>query len=134
MLEELYDKVINDVLPTIQKGLVITKDYFVDLFGRYVKYLIVTDAMWALLGFLLFAGFAIVVYRKRHLLTELDEYNVFLTARAGGTWAALIISVCVGLPILLVNLDDLIKDIFIPEIRVYEELKSFTQTTKVETK
>ena len=45
MIETLYNDFTTKLLPKIQEGLVITKDYFLDLFGRYVKYLIITDSI-----------------------------------------------------------------------------------------
>jgi len=45
LMDRMYDDFVNKLLPTIQEGLVITKDYFVDLFGRYVKFLIATDIL-----------------------------------------------------------------------------------------
>lgn len=53
MLEQMYNDFVTKVLPTIQEGLVISKDYFFDLFGRYVKYLIVVDSIWVVFGLIL---------------------------------------------------------------------------------
>ena len=39
MTEKLYQDFTEKLLPKITEGLVITKEYFADLFGRYVEYL-----------------------------------------------------------------------------------------------
>ena len=44
-IDKMYQDFLTNIAPKIQEGLVITKDYFVDLFGRYVKYLIVIDLL-----------------------------------------------------------------------------------------
>lgn len=66
MLETIYNDFTTKLLPQIQEGLTITKDYFIDLFGRYVHYLIVMDSqiylglsiIFAILGgIMLYKGF-----------------------------------------------------------------------------
>ena len=46
MMEQIYNDFVTKMLPKVQEGLMITKDYFTDLFGRYVHYLIVIDIVW----------------------------------------------------------------------------------------
>lgn len=41
------------MLPKVSEGLMITKEYFTDLFGRYVQYLIVTDCIFIGIGLLI---------------------------------------------------------------------------------
>lgn len=37
-VNNLYDAFVNQFLPTISKGLVITQEYFIDFFGRFIMY------------------------------------------------------------------------------------------------
>lgn len=63
MTEKLYTDFTNKVLPAIQEGLVITQEYFTELFSRYVKYLIITDIV-TIVGVLLIATALIVGFKK----------------------------------------------------------------------
>jgi hypothetical protein len=121
MMDKIYEDFTTKLLPSIQEGLVITKDYFMDLFGRYVKYLIISDAIWMVLGPVI----SITAYKfvrfflARRALT--DDYD---DSRFG--YALLVVAstlmVFVGVVIFLVKLDDVVKDIYIPEVRVYQEI------------
>ena len=115
MIEQLYQDFTNHLLPKIQEGLVISKDYFVDLFGRYVHYLIVTDAIKCLVGLLMIIG---TCFLAKKLWKHLDEYDrpVLLL---------LIIPLTLGGLIFFDNGMNLIKDIYIPEIRIIEILNLF---------
>ena len=44
-MDKIYEDFTANVLPKISEGLSMTKDYFFDLFGRYVHYFIVVDSM-----------------------------------------------------------------------------------------
>ena len=115
MLDEIYQKFITDILPKIQEGLVITKDYFTDLFGRYVKYLIVVDSL-SVIGLLIF--FIVVWFVAKRL-------HPWVMKETEGALYVLYVFLLIPFLFLLVSVDKLAKDIFIPEIRVYQELKGF---------
>ena len=125
MLEQIYVDFTTKLLPQIQEGLVISKDYFFDLFGRYIQYLIWVDSL-NLVVTLIGAGVGLVVLRKmwRWFNSKEQEYNTeamfiifpgvivvgFISMCLGGAWVAT---------------ENLVKDVYIPEIRVIEELRQF---------
>ena len=45
MMEKLYTDFTEKLLPIVAQGIQITFDYFTNLFGRYVEYLILTDSI-----------------------------------------------------------------------------------------
>lgn len=126
MLEQMYADFNERILPLVSQGLTITYDYFTDLFGRYIKYLIISDIV-IIVSCFLFTVFSIVAVVRLHNWIQAqvsrDKYSdapilyfaIFL-------FGALIIS-----PTLILlgsHVDGLIKALVVPEIRVYEELKS----------
>lgn len=122
MIEQLYTDFTTKLLPTIQEGLVITKDYFIEFFGRYVKYLIITDSIYLGLSIICLAA------ASKMTLTSASEYkkeenpdNVLLILLIGVSGIlAFFFLMCVA-----TNANSLIKDIYVPELRVYEELKGY---------
>ena len=123
MLDKIYEDFTTKMLPTIQEGLVITKDYFLDLFGRYVQYLIIFDSFQVVVSLLaLFAA-----YKSFH------RFKAWVDSFEDGNpgdffcWFAFVIYVLFFFLSIVSGADDLLKDIFIPEVRIYEELKSFNK-------
>ncbi|HRF69812.1 MAG TPA: hypothetical protein PKV66_00110 [Candidatus Pelethenecus sp.] len=123
MTEKLYTDFTNNILPAIQEGLVITQEYFTELFSRYVKYLIITDIV-TIVVVLLIAVALIVALKKiwKFSETEIEEYDrnsfrAFFSTLFGFVFIAVIT------PTLYFSTTNLIKAIYIPEVRVYEELK-----------
>lgn len=116
MLEQIYKDFTEKVLPEIGKGLVITKEYFGDLFGRYVKYLIISDAVSAILCLVLIVACIFVWKKITSKSDEWDEAVIFFGSVA-------VIIVLVGSLIGAYSSSaNLIKDLTVPEIRIYEML------------
>jgi len=123
MIETLYNDFTTKLLPKIQEGLVITKDYFLDLFGRYVKYLIITDSI--LLGLMILLSITGVIFIYKGIkYGNKKNWN-------GGVEIPLIMfgifMTIFGIGFSVDSAMSLVKDIYIPEIRVIEQLKSFNQ-------
>lgn len=120
--EQIYSDFTTKMLPKIAEGFSITKDYFFDLFGRYIKYLLVIDSFWMIFGLIIFIGGCYSIYGAIKFLKnggdDADVGWVILSA----------IVILIGFGILTYNLENLAKDIYIPEIRIYEELKGFTNS------
>lgn len=116
MLEQMYNDFVTKVLPTIQEGLVISKDYFFDLFGRYVKYLIVVDSIWIVFGLIVTILGCIFVYNVISS-KSMDSETAFGVFVLGG------FLFIIGIFIFLINTFSLIKTIYIPEVRIYEEIQ-----------
>lgn len=126
MIEKLYEDFTTKLLPTIQDGLVITKDYFMDLFGRYVKYLIIIDSLYLAISISCII-LSIFIYNKiRKYIKKEKETNTY---DCGEPYEFLyllpIFIILAGLMGFFDYSDNLIKDLTVPEIRVYEELKDF---------
>lgn len=118
-MDKIYEDFTTKLLPHIQSGLAVTKDYFIDLFGRYIKYLIVTDSIYAGISSLLFiVSVAILVkagnlMRKEEYAPEAEQVFLFII----GIIATTITFCCI------INYTvNIVKDFYIPEVRVYEEL------------
>jgi hypothetical protein len=63
MLETIYTDFTTKLLPKIAEGLTITKDYFMDLFGRYAHFLFIRDLIYTVLCLLVITILGIVVYK-----------------------------------------------------------------------
>lgn len=116
--DQLYTDFSEKLLPKIQEGLVITKDYFIDFAGRYVKYLLVTDIFNLVLSIISFLVCIKFIFVGKRWLRE-DKYGgagipviifaAFFTLFAGG--------------FIISYTQDLIKTIYVPELRIIEEIQ-----------
>lgn len=122
MMEQLYNDFTTKLLPTIQQGLVITKDYFMDLFARYIKYLIISDSI-KLIMYSILAIFAIYALNRSLKLEKPDGYYEMLPSNQ---WKIIFSSLAVIVCLFCVKTktEDLIKDIYIPEVRIYQQVQS----------
>lgn len=118
----MYQDFTEKALPKIAEGMVITKEYFGDLFGRYVKYLIVSDSLTILLGVVMAIGATILLLytipRFKKWDDAVDFRSVIFPIVIYATYA-------IATLLIISSTQDLIKDIYIPEIRIYEEIKTF---------
>lgn len=119
MLEKIYTQITEEVLPKISDGLIITKDYFFDLFGRYVKYLIIIDSI-SLLFFILLLITIFFIFKKYK--SKIKE--IFLEDEIAMYFLLFFMILALIFP-LCFSVNNLIKDLTIPEIRVYEEILKF---------
>lgn len=130
-IETIYNDFTANMLPKIQEGLQITQEYFTDLFGRYIQYLITIDSVYLIISATVFIISLILciyltvkgmkTYKNRESSYDDDFmiYFMFLMLPVVGMIVGGINSFYFG--------ENLIKDIYIPEVRVYEELKGFNQ-------
>jgi hypothetical protein len=117
MIEQLYLDFTTKLLPQLQSGLTLTKDYFVDLFGRYTNYLITVDSILTGVGLFL-TGIGILFGIKfRNWIKNSELFCVWF-------FITLMFAVF-GLGIFGESLNNLIKDIYIPEIRILEIIKQY---------
>lgn len=117
-MEQLYNDFVTSVLPTIKDGMVITKEYFMELAGRYIKYLIITDSIGLAMFMIIFIGTIVFAIKKHEWLMDYTD----------GFGYAIIFLVCFGAFVGIIDFgDNLIKDIYLPEVRIMQELKSITK-------
>lgn len=120
-MEKMYEDFVNVVLPYVQEGMVISYEYFIDLFGRYVKFLIIIDSLGVILWFIVVA---LSFYTARKLFyyfrekDKLDEPPFIIPA------ALLAVLTAAGALMFFEKATDLAKALTVPEIRVYEEIQS----------
>ncbi|MFA7663075.1 MAG: hypothetical protein WCX88_04135 [Patescibacteria group bacterium] len=118
--EQLYQDFTTKLMPKIADGLTITKEYFTDLFGRYVKYLIMIDGLYVLITFLTIIT-GIIIAIKGYKIGKTKDWN----GDGFPEFPLILIStviLIIGSIIFFCEVNKLIKDIYIPEIRIYEEL------------
>jgi len=123
--QKLYEDFTTKILPKVAEWFAMTKDYTFELWWRYIKYLIIMDA----LGILLWIIFLIASYKIFFLIKEIiKKWKIEeRTDEANPEWLFMFI-----VPVALLifwfawfvgNVDLVVKDLFIPEIRIYQELK-----------
>jgi hypothetical protein len=117
MLDQIYQDFTTKILPQIQDGLMISKDYFMDLFGRYVKYLIIVDALSILACIVAIVVPSYFAYKYRQQI---------MNKTGGGLFFALLF-LLIPIMILFIKTTDLIKDIYIPEIRIMGQIQNFNR-------
>lgn len=113
----MYTDFVANVLPKVSEGLMITKDYFTDLFGRYVQYLIVTDCIFIGIGLLvLFLGLFAFVYEIKGKVDADGNLAIFG-----------FLMIVFGFLVISFNVFNLVKVLYIPEVRIYEEIQIMRQ-------
>ena len=115
MPEQLYNDFTTKVLPLVKEGLVISKEYFTDLFARYIKYLIIMDTIWTIIGIM---GIIIAIWATIKAKKTNYHYSDF----PAYTVTAIVLTI-ISLPLTLISINDLVKDLTIPEVRVYEKFQ-----------
>lgn len=120
MIETIYNDFTTKLLPKIAEGLTITKDYFLDLFGRYAHFLFVRDLIYTILCFLGIVVVGIVLYK------------LIKKAMADGGWDGaemLLLLLIIPLGFLFAGFINYgtytTQDAYVPEIRIYQEIKGY---------
>lgn len=128
MKEELYQDFVSNVLPQLQEGLTITYEYFVDLFGRYIHYLLISDILTGIFLVLSFSIMWFFLVKNIKWLKRIEYYNgeeilpgVLCFALSLGMLSAGIL--------FFDTIDNIVKDLYIPEVRVYEEIQYMRNST-----
>jgi len=115
MNEKIYQDFTEKFLPTIKEGLTISKDYFMDLFGRYVQYLIIIDSIRFAISLIVVLFLAYLIWKNHKSIIE-----------DGGYTPVIFLSILMIFPSIYCLLSGaiIIKDIYIPEVRIYEITQS----------
>jgi hypothetical protein len=120
MKEQLYNDFVSNVLPKIQDGLTLSYDYFLDLFGRYVTYLFITDVTKATMCFI---AVAVLVWFIRKVFIASKTSNSYDNMEYYMVIVLLGFIAIVFLVFGFINTFNAIKAKYIPEVRVYEEIQ-----------
>jgi ABC-type phosphate transport system permease subunit len=119
-----FDKIYNDittiVLPQIAEWLTMTKDYAFDLMGRYINYLIIIDSIHILVSVIVLIWLIVGIIKLKKWKKS-DDFN-YCNDEDTYTISNMII-VCLIIifsSVLITSINNLIKDIYIPEVRIYE--------------
>jgi len=120
MIETMYTDFTTKLLPKIAEGLIVTKDYFMDLFGRYAHFLFIRDLIYTVLCFL---GLVVV---------GIVRYKLIKKSISDGGWNGAETSLMFFLiPIFFLFMGFInygtytIQDKYVPEIRIYQEINEY---------
>lgn len=132
MMGQLFDTFNNQFLPQIAQWLSITKDYFFDLFGRYVTYLIITDTIEAFYSIVMIV-LVIILWKKvageciknHEKAKETQRYYDWIWyGWAIAIWFSVTIICCCFIVVLVDDIKQLSLSITVPELRIYQEIQS----------
>jgi len=125
----MYEEFTANILPKIAEGLVITKDYFLEFFSRYIKYLLIIDSIYLLVNIIVFITCLIIFVKTTKWCNNFNEDEEGETFDRSGSRILIFILGALITPgfilfsfiAILVYSEKVVKDIYIPEIRIYEE-------------
>jgi len=103
MYDKIYDDFKNELLPKLGESINITKDYFYDLFNRFIHFLIIKDSIYLIVSIALLTLFSKLIDKENE-----TELNLILTI----CWIISFIFICI-------NIWHLLQDFLIPEVRIY---------------
>ena len=116
LIERMYSDFTTNVVPLLGQGVQITKDYAMEFLGRYWKFLIVYDSFYVILSLIWLIIW--VVFARKAVKVSDDEGR---ESRAMPLLAVAIILLLIWTIAIFENWWDLIKSMYVPEIRMYEE-------------
>ena len=116
LIERMYSDFTTNVVPLLGQGVQITKDYAMEFLGRYWKFLIVYDSLYVILSLIWFIIW--VFFAKKAVKVSDHEGR---ESSAMPLLAVAIILLLIWTIAVFKNWWDLIKSIYVPEIRMYEE-------------
>ncbi len=120
MLETIYTDFTTKLLPKIAEGLVMTKDYFMDLFGRYATYIFITDIIYAVLCLIAIFATIYIGYKIYKAIDDItDPSMMFLIFLA----VPLIFSITGFIQ----YSSEAVKVKYIPEVVVFEKIKNYSK-------
>lgn len=129
MLEKIYADFTTHIAPKIAEGFVMGKDYFIDAFGRYVKYLIVINSLWAValvIGACFAFRLAFRLLKEAKTISAGNKGKDYFSKTAPDAYyvgGVLLFCVAVGaIGASFANVTAAIKCSIVPEICVYDEL------------
>lgn len=124
MIEQIYNDFTTKLLPKVAEGFTITKEYFLDLFGRYTHFLFIQDVLYAV-GSFIGLLVCLLIVKKSYERGEEVGFNVEIFPNFGVIFGGIaVILFFLGIIFSTMNA---IKDKYIPEVRIYEELKGFNK-------
>lgn len=125
MIETIYTDFTTKLLPKIAEGLTITKDYFMDLFGRYAKFLFIRDLTYTILCLLAIVVLGIIAYKLIRKAISDRGWN-------GAEMSIVFLFIPIGFAIagFIQYGTYTIQDAYVPEIRIYQEIKGYISPTQ----
>lgn len=117
----LYTELKTTIAPIADKAVTITKDYAFDIFGRYVKYLLIVDSLLLIFCLVLLLVYILNIRRTHNLLGSIDKL-----CSDHNQWVIYLVYIAIVPAIFFLvlqvfqSINSVIKDIFIPEIRIYQ--------------
>ena len=130
----MYADFTGKLLPAIQSGLTITKDYAFDLMGRYVTYLLVVETIYLIMWLIIMALIIYLAKKLKNAVSTLKD-----TDEPGKIVFMYVISAFFCLTFLLAwprmitdfvenHVTRITKLIIVPELIVAKDIQSFTSS------
>lgn len=120
-MSSLVDIFNKQLVPAIQQWAVLTKDYVLDLFWRYIQYTIVTDIIFIIL--LIWILYIIYIW-----LIKIYKYDKEGTFDSEIWFATTMYCFFAVVPFVLISMsiyqsiNHLVQTIFVPELTIYEKI------------
>lgn len=117
---------IEKIAPALNSGVIITKDYIFDLFGRYIQYAIVRDIIVILF---VVSIFAILPFRWKKVQAYDDTCHPANQGMSTSFFIAFAVCVVISWSYALSHTTEhLVQSIFIPELTIYEKIVDLKQS------
>lgn len=120
-VNEALSYINTEFLSKIKEGMVITKDYALDLWARYSQYAMTVDAVMLLTQWILFIVTIFCMkkmFKRCRHLNNIADYDTEGLPRI--LFAAYVILPIVFLAWTIHNAKDLVKRKFVPEVQMYQ--------------
>ena len=101
--------------------------YLQDFLSRYVNYEIVTSTVWLIVGLILLAISLICYKRYGKAYQRYQESNNY--DECGWTIVVGVISLVVGILLIGTQVFDIIKCVYLPELKMYEYISSLIESS-----
>ena len=119
-LSKAQDILSTTVLPKLWEWVTMTKEYVLNLWGRYINFEIVIHSLWVFISLLIATIWAVVVWKMWKKYKDVDWYKrpERTTAVRVIWWTAIIFWIIC----FLCSIISFIQWIYIPEIPLFKEL------------
>lgn len=120
-MSSLVDIFNQQLVPAMQQWAVLTKDYVLDLFWRYIQYAIAMDILSIL--FTLPILYLLYIWYKKVSLNDTSRYKDNTVMYCLLTWVFAFILMAA----IYFNFNHIIQSIFTPELTIYEKIVELKQ-------
>ena len=132
-INQIYDQFSKQIAPKIAEWFTMTKDWFINLSGRYVEYSIMYEMIWIILSSIIVIVLSIVAVKVYKFFNkpEKDEGWSERSDRLATKWLLSLVASLVALVFFIVWVSSafsLVKRKYVPEIQMYKELSNINSS------